>query len=352
MEHWTEAKTFTDAEKMAAAYLMRYFGNQKIEYPINPFRMLKDENILFVLMDFKNLEGVYIPASSTDDVPTVGINANRPITRQRFSAAHELCHHFRDADKQISCLIGSKNSIERFAEDFAAALLMPIAELRVQVNERKNSNGTISMNDVLEIADFFGVSFQACLFRIAYLIQAIPGKTKAAELVKRARKFGPDKERKRLHMTYTKLYADLIDCYQLQLSFKPTDYARCVFQNEYIYNDSRMEGLKINLEQASEIVTDIRLNEQNSIYCTEEKNAEVYMSIAGHYKMYQEIFSEPVKKSLDVYNLFVLNKLLFSYYPHPEFGGSARQNNTLVIGAKFDTVDYHEIFSELAKIDT
>ena len=50
MEHWTEAKTFTDAEKMAAAYLMRYFGNQKIEYPINPFRMLKDENILFVLM--------------------------------------------------------------------------------------------------------------------------------------------------------------------------------------------------------------------------------------------------------------------------------------------------------------
>ena len=110
--------------------------------------------------------------------------------------------------------------------------------------------------------------------------------------------------------------------------------------------------LVINLEQASEIVTDIRLNEQNSIYCTEEKNAEVYMSIAGHYKMYQEIFSEPVKKSLDVYNLFVLNKLLFSYYPHPEFGGSARQNNTLVIGAKFDTVDYHEIFSELAKIDT
>ena len=153
-------------------------------------------------------------------------------------------------------------------------------------------------------------------------------------------------------MSYTQLYADLVDCYQKQLSFKPTDYARYVFQNEYIYNDSRMEGVDTTLEQAAEIVTDLRLNMQNSAYCSENEADEVYMSIAGHYKMYQEIFAEPVKDSLDAYYLFTLNKLLFSYYPHPEFGGSARQNNTLVLGAKFETVDYHEIFNELAKVDS
>lgn len=134
MQLWTEAKQFDDPEKMAAAFLVKYYGNQKIEYPINPFKMLKDEGILFSLMDFKNLEGVYIPASTPEDIPVVGINVNRPITRQRYSAAHELCHHFRDADKQISCPIGANNAVEMFAEGFAAALLMPLNELRVQVN--------------------------------------------------------------------------------------------------------------------------------------------------------------------------------------------------------------------------
>lgn len=349
MQFESEAKKYTDPEKMAADYLVKYYGNQKIEFPINPFQMLKDEGVLFSFMDFKKLEGVYIPASSEDDVPVVGINANRPITRQRYSAAHELCHHFRDADKEISCPIGSKNVIEKFAEGFAAALLMPIGELRAQVNKRRNSTHNISFDDVLEIADYFGVSFQACLFRIAYLIHAIPGNTEPEELRKRVNKYGPDKERKRMHMTYSQLYASLIDCFQEQLVFTPSDYARYVFQNEYIYNDSRMEGLDVTVEQASEIVTDLRLNMQNSKYCSEEN--EAYLSIAGHYDMYREIFAEPVKQSLDIYYMFTLNKLLFSHYPNPEFGGSSRQNNTLVLGAKFETVDYHDIFNELTKVD-
>ena len=106
----TEAKGITDPETLAKKYLLRYFENRKIEYPINPFQMLKDEGILFSLMNFKKLEGVYIPASDDNDMPVVGINANRPITRQRFTAAHELCHHFRDADRQISCPINGKKS--------------------------------------------------------------------------------------------------------------------------------------------------------------------------------------------------------------------------------------------------
>ncbi len=138
-----EARWFRDPERLAEAYLAQYFENRKIEYPINPFQMLKDEGILFSLMNFRKLEGVYIPAAGINDIPVVGINAKRPITRQRFTAAHELCHHFRDSDKQISCPIGAKNSVERFAENFAVALLMPINELRAQVNKRKNSNRTI-----------------------------------------------------------------------------------------------------------------------------------------------------------------------------------------------------------------
>ena len=346
----TEAKGITDPETLAKKYLLRYFENRKIEYPINPFQMLKDEGILFSLMNFKKLEGVYIPASDDNDMPVVGINANRPITRQRFTAAHELCHHFRDADQQISCpIFGKKSPIENFADKFAAALLMPLQDLRIQVNKRKNARGEVSFDDILEIAGYFGVSFESCLFRVAYKIHAVSGDIEPEELKKRAGKYHPDSVRKKQHITYSNLYADLIDCCREQLSFKPTDFARYVFQNDYIYNDSRMEGLDVSLEEAAEIVTDLRLRMQNSEYCKEEN--EAFLSIAGHYDMYQAIFASPVKETISIFDTFSLNSKLFSHYPHPEFGGKTRQNNTFVLGAKFEATDYNDIFPELTKLD-
>ena len=349
MSFQDRAKQFNNAESLAAGYLEYYYKGREVSYPINPFTFLKAEGIVFTLSAFHKLEGVYIPIATADDVPTVGINCNRPITRQRYTAAHELCHHFRDADKQTTCLIkGKKNSIEKFAESFAAALLMPFAELRTQVRKRAK-NGTVSFDDILEIADYFGVSFEACLFRVAYKLHAIDGDTSPEALRKRIRKYSPDKVRKSRHMTYTKLYADLLDSLQGQLAFTPTEHAKYLFQNEYIYNDSRMEGLDVTIDAASEIVTDLRLKSQNSAYCNEEN--EAYLSIAGHYEMYQDIFSEPVKESITIYDALILNKKLFSYYPYPEFGGQIRQNNTLVLGAKFETVDYHDIYAELAKLD-
>lgn len=151
-------------------------------------------------------------------------------------------------------------------------------------------------------------------------------------------KYAPDKIRKSKHITYTNLYAGLIDNYLEQLTFSPSDHARYLFQNDYIYNDSRMEGLDVTMEEAAEIVTDLRINMQNSSFCNEGN--EAYLSIAGHYAMYQDIFAEPIKETISIYDTLLLNKKLFSYYPHPEFGGSTRQNNTLALGAKFETVDY------------
>ena len=213
MHFQSEAKQYTDPGVMAAAYLSEYFRGREIEYPINPFQMLKDEGILFSLMNFKNLEGVYIPASGDDDIPVVGVNINRLITRQRFTAAHELCHHFRDADRQISCPIcGKKNRIETFAESFAAALLMPLPELARQVDLRRSGgSGDITLDAVLEIADYFGVSFETCLYRVAYRIHAIAGNTEPKELKKQIRRYKPEKQRKARHMTYERLYAGLID---------------------------------------------------------------------------------------------------------------------------------------------
>lgn len=345
----SNAKNYRDAESMAAAYLATYFGDSEIEYPISPFKMLKDEGISFVIRNFSKLEGVYIPSQSENDIAIVGINSNRPITRQRFTAAHELCHHFRDADKQVACPIGQKNASEYFADAFASELLMPMDELKIKVNEYKDANGNVNFDDILKIADYFGVSFESCVRRIAYKIHAVEGDIESKELIKRIRKYKPDIKRKELEMSYENLYSDLIDNYAEQLRFAPNEYAKYIFENTYIYNDSRMEGLDVSIEEASEIVTDLRNNLQNSRYCTEEN--EAYLSVAGHYLMYQDIFALPVKDSLNIYDSFKLNKDLFVYYPHPEFGGNPRQNNVVISGAKFEAVDYHDIFSELAKVD-
>lgn len=342
------AKLYIDPEQMAADYLRVYYGNQKITYPINPFQMLKDAGILFALKSFNKLEGVYIPAETPDDIATVGININRPIARQRFTAAHELCHHFRDSNRQIACPVGQKSALEVFADKFAAAVLMPIDELRKQVDQRKK-RGYIDFDAVLDIANYFGVSFESCLYRIAYLVHAIEGNTEVSELRKRTRRYAPQSKRKEKGYTDLALYEGLIDAYADTLAFEPNEHARYVFQNHYIYNDSRMEGVEVDIDAAAEIVTDLRLKKQNSVYCDEEN--EAYLSIAGHYAMYQDILSLPVADSCSVFDSVGLNRKLFSCYPYPEFGGSFRQNDTLVLGAKFETVTHTQIFSEMLHAD-
>ena len=342
------AKTIDNAEQLAAAYLLHYFRDQEISYPINPFQMLINEGVKFAIRDFGKLEGVYVPALSQDDIPIVGLNINRPITRQRFTAAHELCHYFRDSEQQI-CPIGSKSAVEKFADSFASGILMPLGELRLQVRKREK-NGYVEFDDILEIADYFGVSFESCLFRIAYFIHAVPGNTEASELKKKIRKYKPDSRRRERGFNNVSLYEGLINSYEHALRLVPNEFTLNVFQNEYVYNDSRMEGVDIDIETAAEIVTDIRLSKQSSKYCSEEN--EAFLSIAGHTAMYSYIFELPLPDRCSVFETVTLHRKLFSCFPHPEFGGQFRQSNTLVLGAKFETIDYKEIIQEMMKIDT
>lgn len=59
------------------------------------------------------------------------------------------------------------------------------------------------------------------------------------------------------------------------MRFAPNEYAKYIFEDTYIYNDSRMEELDVSIEVASEIVTDLRNSMQNSQYCTEENEAYI-----------------------------------------------------------------------------
>ena len=57
--------------------------------PIDPFRIMRRCGVVYQFIGAKNLEGIYLVPEDEKDVPLVGINCHRRITRQRFSAAHE-----------------------------------------------------------------------------------------------------------------------------------------------------------------------------------------------------------------------------------------------------------------------
>lgn len=114
------------ADELASTFLNDYFEGERPSYPINVFQMLTEQNIIFLIRPFDNCDGVYLPAFGENDTSLVGINLNRPISRQRFSAAHELCHHLKDRNKQFACFSNPKSDIEKYAEDFASELLMPL----------------------------------------------------------------------------------------------------------------------------------------------------------------------------------------------------------------------------------
>ena len=140
----------------------------------------------------------------------VAININRPITRQRFSATHELCHYLKDVQNQsFMCAIASNDFIEKYAESFASAFLMPEDELQSQI-ELRNRTGELTLDDVLIIADHFGTSFKACYYRIRSLYPYLIPYYKTSQLYK----YKPERKRKELGLSYTGLYDDLFDAWE------------------------------------------------------------------------------------------------------------------------------------------
>ena len=339
------AEQGVSADELAAYFLKEYFVDKELVFPINPFQMLTDLQVPFIMRPFKKYEGIYIPAEDTDDFPIVGINLKRPITRQRFTAAHELCHHLKDSKNGYMCNL--KSMIERYAEDFAAGLLMPLDAFKIEV-DKYLVNGYIGFDDVLKVAEHFGVSFDACLNRIAYRLHKIEGDISPENLKKRRTKFKPDKRRKELGLNSVLLYEQLFNAIGDRFNIASTPFTCQKFKNEYIFFDSRMEGVDIEQELASEIVTDIRKNKQESKYCTIENQSII--EVAGLTLAYDYAF-ENVCDEINIYDAKHINEKLFSTAPCPEYGGMYRQSNTLVLGAKFETVDYHDIQWEMLLLD-
>jgi Zn-dependent peptidase ImmA (M78 family)/predicted secreted protein len=102
-------------------------------HQIDPFEAIARAGVTVAVVPLNNLSGAYIPAMpETDGRPGILVNAKHPRTRQRFTAAHELCHHLRDKDPildgetEVLARSGTPPSdAEAIAEAFAGWFLMP-----------------------------------------------------------------------------------------------------------------------------------------------------------------------------------------------------------------------------------
>ena len=327
-----------------ADYVLQKCGIDTVNppLPINPFAIMRNCGVIYQFMNAKKLEGIYIVPEDEHDIPLVGINFNRPITRQRFTAAHELCHHLKDRQSQY-CQIGNfRNGMERYAENFAAALLMPAQALQ-KAAEEYMVDGQVNLQAALLLSVKFGVSFRACALRLAYVLHLLPF-TDAKELNKRIEKFKPDKVKEQLGIDLNPLVlmAQAVDSYEFFFQIKP-DITWYIFKNNFIFHENRMEGVDLEEEEVAEIVTDLRLHGHDSEYCCTEYDNII--QVTGHAAIYDYICS--TEDPLDIYKLMVLNRMLFQYTPYPDAASGTRRDNAWVQGASFETADYHDIMSRI-----
>lgn len=100
---------------------------------VDPFGAMVAAGVLVLHRPLDGLAGMYLPGDPASDTrPGVLINVVHPISKRRYTAAHELAHHRRDRqvvlDAETEWIArGARptSDRERIAVAFAAWFLMP-----------------------------------------------------------------------------------------------------------------------------------------------------------------------------------------------------------------------------------
>ena len=323
----------------------------EIKFPIDPFKLLKDNGVLISFSDFEKLEGIIL--NDEDDVTIVGINRLRPWTRQRYSAAHEYCHFIKDLKKnkneinKIECLSGSDSEIEKFADRYASELLMPKYKLKELCEQYKTKSGYVEFDNIIYIAEYFGVSFESCVFRIAYTLKMIDGDTDSKELKKRIKNYHPDKKRKELILKNNDflLIGNAIDSF----FYCMVDLNRNIgakFLNNYIYYDNKLEG--IEQKDVPYILADLSYNKEKSRFFNLE-DEKIIMTL-GNCSLQEYVLTTEDK--LEIRKCKDLHRLLHSYTPYPQYSGFYRTDDAVIMRGTMQPVSYVQIHDEIEKLNT
>jgi Zn-dependent peptidase ImmA (M78 family)/DNA-binding XRE family transcriptional regulator len=96
--------------------------------------------------------------------PCIAINADHPYERQRWSLAHEYAHFLTSRSRPEVTVLHQYSRVpanERMADSFAQAFLIPRSRLTRRFHDLQRPRGRIAPADLLTLAAYFEVSFQA-----------------------------------------------------------------------------------------------------------------------------------------------------------------------------------------------
>ena len=105
-------------------------------------------------------------AFSVGGVPFIFVNAARPVMLQRFALAHAFAHHVLGHGDVVDPRIEWSRNVppEAAANDFAEEFLAPVRAVQ-RWYERRDVPRSVRVEDLLELANAFGISVWSALFR-------------------------------------------------------------------------------------------------------------------------------------------------------------------------------------------
>ena len=164
----TETFNFKDAYDLAETTRTRLgLGNEPAKALA---KVLEDQ--FDVRIFYTDLENNGSAASHrTGHESAVLLNQSEPPWRRNYSLAHELFHLITWTPKVFEQLAHSqefRENLEKFAEAFAAGLLMPAEHLRREF-DKYTHEGKISTASIVALARQFDVSISALLYRLAFI---------------------------------------------------------------------------------------------------------------------------------------------------------------------------------------
>ena len=160
------------AKLMTQAAMLRKRLGEDSSSSIDIFALAQGvENLTIVYYPLgDNLSGMCIKGQEDNNL--IAVNSAMSLGRQRFSLGHEFYHLFYD-DSMISICaikINTGKDIEKSADMFASYFLMPDAALLEYAGSlaSKRAGGMLSLEDVIRIEQYFGVSHQAAVYRLMH----------------------------------------------------------------------------------------------------------------------------------------------------------------------------------------
>jgi Zn-dependent peptidase ImmA (M78 family)/DNA-binding XRE family transcriptional regulator len=99
----------------------------------------------------------------------IAINSQHPEERARMSLAHDYGHFLTSRYKPTLYIEGyysGRSEDEKIADQFAVHFLMPTTGITRKFTDIRKAKGKVTPYDLVEIAHYFGVSFEALSYRL------------------------------------------------------------------------------------------------------------------------------------------------------------------------------------------